>query len=121
MAIGSPRETMFFIKGLCGYCLTTYSPDLLVFYKHMTTNKIIDEMEKELMAQMVEGDMDYKGVSILIHSYTRKLIKSVAEEIIGDDEDEALDDYELRERESKNQLRAEQRLKVKEIINSLEK
>ncbi len=42
MAIGSPRETMFFIRGLYGYCLTTYNPDLLVFYKPMNiSNKTL--------------------------------------------------------------------------------
>ena len=72
-------------------------------------------------------------VKSFIHSYTRKLIESVAEEIIGEDETEAgqiardeklgVQTYYVitANMKRRNQLRAEQRLKVKEIISKLEK
>lgn len=101
----------------------------------MNTKQIIDEMEKELMAQIVEGDMDYKDANILIHSYTRKLIESVAEELIGRDQTSIHRGHEIdgayciqcdtfikvhpMRIYGRNQLRAKQRLKVKEIITNL--
>jgi nitrogenase molybdenum-iron protein alpha/beta subunit len=88
----------------------------------MTTKQIIQEMEKELAkdkwsAECIGSVSDYiEGIDEIVKPHLRKLIQAVSEEIIGEDEDEALDDFELKERWSKNLLRAEQRLKVKEIL-----
>lgn len=65
-----------------------------------------------------------EDVRAFIHSYTRKLIESVAEEIVGEEkEDEFYSPGEIEVYNGivRNILRAEQRLKVKEIISSIGK
>lgn len=89
----------------------------------MTTKQIIQEMEKELVkkARRTDDLMDYEDYYEIpvdkFHSYTRKLIEAVAEEIIGEDgmtmSDRLGDQLAVL---SKNALRTEQRLKVKEIL-----
>lgn len=85
----------------------------------MTTKQILDEMEKEFDEKFVrpDGEIDEYAddVKSFIHSFSRKLIESLAEEMMAvavAEEDECPIVF--------NVLRW-QRLKVKEIINSLEK
>ena len=114
----------------------------------MTTKDTINKMEKEL-DEMSEKITDYgyndefgyysdwkDGVSPIIKASIRTLLESFGEEIIGEDEKENRTlkqgiDYDIHKLldfgleiariGGKNNLRAEQRLKVKEIISSIGK
>jgi len=105
----------------------------------MITHEIIQQMERELKSNLeqlmlAKHETRNERIVALFHSYTRKIVESVAEEIIGkvteipktdrngmswDSTSFAEAGYE--EENAKNELRAEQRLKVKEIISKLEK
>ena len=110
----------------------------------MNTKQIIDEMEKEfdetIGTEIGTQEWAYftdqkKVIKSFIHSYTRKLIESLAEEIIGEerplptyrfekdapyDVHTAVDLFIEAEREtSRELLKDEQRLKVKEILSNL--
>ena len=89
----------------------------------MTINQILDEQMKEFdETKFSKGGgacfecCDYEGMYMelksFIHSYTRMIIRSVAKELIGEDED-------YRGHSAVNDFKAEQRLKVKEIITIL--
>ena len=115
----------------------------------MTTKQIIDEMEKELskseyhnsdavgsceigLTGAGECNCGIQDLKKSIHSYTSKLIGAVAEEIIGSSFDSYAkwreyvnDKYEKKEagviQGYPFWLTEQQRLKVKEILSSLEK
>lgn len=122
-----------------------------LFYAQMTIQQIIDEQMQEFDKQfMIERitkilisdedkytyiakPIDLKGheaaeaIKFFILSYTRKIIETVGEELIGEDEKPLFSeryetaghqDKSLRKR-GRNELRSIQRLKLKEIINSL--
>lgn len=112
----------------------------------MNTKQIIHEVEKEFDEKFTCGgitgtvafrkgkDRPYE-IKKFIHSYTRKLIEALAEEIIGEerplptyrfekdapyDVHTAVDLFIEAEREtSRELLKDEQRLKVKEILSNL--
>ena len=102
----------------------------------MITHEIIQQMERELKSNLeqlmlAKHETRNERIVALFHSYTRKIVESVAEEIIGEDETEAgqiardeklgVQTYYVitANMKRRNQLRAEQRLKVKEIITIL--
>lgn len=107
----------------------------------MTTKQIIDQMEKEFdekfwheealethqpceyLLNNEDGkcNCQIKDIKKFIHSYTRTLLESFGEEIIGRDRDEVIGNETYINTIIENQLRAEQRLKVKEIISSIGK
>ena len=91
----------------------------------MTTKQIIDQMEKEFDEKfVVECPTGInKGRAVLnpifpepvmsfFHSYTRTLLESFGEEIIGRDRDEVIGNETYINTIIEIQLRAEQRLKV---------
>ena len=75
----------------------------------------------EKAPKVCNGYTDWmNGVEPIVRSHIRKLIEMVGDEIIGKDDEcrfDALSDPDTII--DKNDLREEQRLKVKEIINSL--
>lgn len=112
----------------------------------MTTKQIIDQMEKDiniriqgliLYTQELRGDSPidnpyYRNHMKLIYesleSSIRTLLESFGEEIIGKDDEEVVywrekfRDLEAEcDNSSRNYLRSEQRLKMKEIISSIGK
>ena len=101
----------------------------------MTTKDTINKMEKEL-DEMSEKITDYgysdefgyysdwkDGVSPIIKASIRTLLESFGEEIIGESENiSGSTDYRISwGLLGRNKLKAEQRLKVKEIISSIGK
>ena len=125
-----------------------------LFIDMKSTKQITEEMEKQFdcMNERTAGcickgkmyeqvDCGVHGIYAVkaksfIHSYTRTLLESFGEEIIGEDEKENRTlkqgiDYDIHKLldfgleiariGGKNNLRAEQRLKVKEIISSIGK
>ena len=87
----------------------------------MTTAEIIKQMEKELYEFIASSPPNYPSVwKSLIRSRLRTLLESFGEEIIGRDRDEVIGNETYINTIIENQLRAEQRLKVKEIIKSSE-
>ena len=101
----------------------------------MTTKDTINKMEKEL-DEMSEKITDYgyndefgyysdwkDGVSPIIKASIRTLLESFGEEIIGESENiSGSTDYRISwGLLGRNKLKAEQRLKVKEIISSIRK
>ena len=103
----------------------------------MTTKDIIENMEKSFderfpgdVATMEEDGIHARITSSLynrdrlksfMREYTRTLLESFGEEIIGRDRDEVIGNETYINTIIENQLRAEQRLKVKEIISSIGK
>lgn len=103
----------------------------------MTTAEIIKQMEKSFderfpgdVATMEEDGIHARITSSLynrdrlksfMREYTRTLLESFGEEIIGRDRDEVIGNETYINTIIENQLRAEQRLKVKEIISSIGK
>ena len=93
----------------------------------MNTNKIIDEMVRNLAREEWSAECigcvdDYiDGVESVVNPAVRKLIESLAEEMIGDEESWRKKKQEngLMYMTGRNDLRAEQRLKVKEILSNL--
>ena len=103
----------------------------------MTINQILSEMVRDLArrewsAECIGCVDDYiDGVESVVNPAISKLIESLAEEIIGEDETEAgqiardeklgVQTYYVitANMKRRNQLRAEQRLRVKEIITIL--
>ncbi len=96
----------------------------------MNTKQMLEDFWKDVL-EVSPSDINNETICIVtddnMKDYTRKLIESVAEEIIGEDNDSYIDHWGqyhnviTDSQRSQNKLRAEQRLKVKEIINSLEK
>lgn len=101
----------------------------------MTTAEIIKQMEKEFDEEFVVfcPTGKYKGREVLnpifpepvisfIRSYTRTLLESFGEEVIGKEDTATPDGLgDQMAVLSKNVLRLEQRLKVKEIISEIGK
>lgn len=92
----------------------------------MTTNQILDEQKRELekvMKLCYDNGVSYE-LDEFFDAFSRKLIESLAEEIIRKDQrvDYCADDgspYEDEIAWERNKLRSEQRLKVKEILSNL--
>lgn len=98
----------------------------------MTTKDIIENMEKSFderfpgdVATMEEDGIHARITSSLynrdrlksfMREYTRTLLESFGEEIIGRDRDEVIGNETYINTIIENQLRAEQRLKMKEIL-----
>lgn len=99
----------------------------------MTLNQILDEQMKELDEKFPVGKYGITHVLVdalkfHIKMFSRKLIESLAEEILGEDDEkevfwkEGCHDVEVEcDNSSRNLLRAEQRLKVKEILQNISK
>ncbi len=108
----------------------------------MTINQTVSEQMREFDSYRNYDGSEYgsylhASIRGFIHSYTRKLIESVAEEIIGEerplptyrfekdapyDVHTAVDLFIEAEREtSRELLKDEQRLKLKEIISQISK
>lgn len=87
----------------------------------MTTKDILNQMEKELYEFIASSPPNYPSVwKSLIRSRLRTLLESFGEEIIGEDENiRFLSKISTERSRAKNQLRDEQRLKVKEILSNL--
>lgn len=95
----------------------------------MNTKQIIQNMEKEFDRQFVKYNGRYIEDSFIdpnglvgpvrkfIKEYTRSLLSAFAEEVIGENEEKDFPDYIL----PRNDLRQDQRLKVKEIISEIGK
>ena len=110
----------------------------------MTTKDTINKMEKELDEEFPNLRMYYTDgiapcedeVKSFIHSHIRSLLSAFAEEVIGKEEEiltahelmtknksmnKSIADWEEGKQMGKSVLRAEQRLKAKEIISSIGK
>jgi len=101
----------------------------------MITHEIIQQMERELKSNLeqlmlAKHETRNERIVALFHSYTRKIVESVAEEIIyvGNKvvDNASHDCYQhechfIEGRDVADNCIAEQRLKVKEIISKLEK
>lgn len=95
----------------------------------MITHEIIQQMERELKSNLeqlmlAKHETRNERIVALFHSYTRKLIESVAEEIVGEKVQGAKGDakrfnYDPEWYEGYNACIAEQRLKVKETLSNL--
>ena len=83
-----------------------------IFSRDCSCGESEDEKSTEMLSK--------SDILSFITSYTRKLIEAVGEEIIGEDDECRFDAFSDPDTIiDKNDLREEQRLKVKEIINSL--
>lgn len=89
----------------------------------MITHEIIQQMERELKSNLeqlmlAKHETRNERIVALFHSYTRKIVESVAEEIITCD---PYADLKLSEemQGGRFKLRQEQRIKKKEILSNL--
>ena len=101
----------------------------------MTTKDILNQMEKEFDEKFVYGEKwktyregnspsmyKPKHIKSFIRSYIRTLLESFGEEIIGEEKEDKFyspGEIEVYNGVVRNILRAEQRLKVKEILQNI--
>ena len=89
------------------------SQTAVIFWDGFGGYDVEEKWKKEVMS-------DSNFVKSFISSYTRTLLESFGEEIIGEDENiRFLSKISTERSRAKNQLRDEQRLKVKEILSNL--